>query len=498
VAVLTVIVPVYGVEQYLRECLDSILGQTGEGWRGDEIEVVAVNDRSPDHSAEILAEYAAREPRLTVVTHSTNRGLGAARNSGLDHATGDYVWFVDSDDWLTPGALPAVVDRLRRTSPDILVVGYERCYPNGTVVPDQLLPSSGSRLFGRDRFFGQDRRPPAAAQLPEILTVRQEPRLLTTLHIACNKVTRRAFLLATGVRFADGWYEDVSFSHPLMLAAERIGVLPRVCYAYRQRPEGAITHTRTDRHNDVFDQWHRVMAQVELEQPDLRGPMFQRMIWHYLGVLNHPSRIDRELRRNFFARIVADFRAYRPPDGYPSPHGVPRVTFALVALNTFWLFEVLRTVYRSRSKVRAAGWKVGRRARRLYYRGQRHRSLAGPATVYAGASHQGYAGSPHARSVASVFEEARVHTADGQAVLVVKDLRALGPAEAATECYQLDTLRGLKVMARTPMLITDGPLPAGIEVRSEQRLVLLTGAPAVVPSARGSAETLPDNPAHVG
>src|SRR5262245_45748500 len=92
VPVLSVIVPVYGVDQYLPECRDSILAETG-----DEIELVAVDDCSPDRCGEILAGYAARDPRLRVLTHATNRGLGAARNTGLDHATGDYVWFVDSD-----------------------------------------------------------------------------------------------------------------------------------------------------------------------------------------------------------------------------------------------------------------------------------------------------------------------------------------------------------------------------------------------------------------
>ncbi len=467
-AVLSVIVPVYGVDQYLHECLDSILSQTG-----DEIEVIAVDDCSPDRSGEILTEYAARDPRVRVETHATNRGLGAARNTGLDHATGDYVWFVDSDDWLNPGAVPAVADRVERTSPDMLVVGFERHYLRGRAIAEQLIPPG----------------PP----LPETFKPREQPRVLHTLHIACNKVIRRDFLLAQGVRFADGWYEDVSFSHPLMLAAERVGVLERVCYAYRQRPDGAITHTRTERHSEVFEQWHRVMAYVDAECPDLRGPMFQRMIWHYLGVLNHPSRIHRGHRRAFFAQVVRDYRAYRPASGYPRPDGVARVRFALVAINAFWLFEFLRAVYRSRSRLGSAVRVLRRSAGRAHYLMQRTRPMTGDAVIYACASLRGYTGSPHARSVASVLEEARGHTQGAREVLVVDDLRMAPPM---VPCYETGSLAAMRAFARARLLLSNAELPNGIRARRTQRVIPLRGERQVVPAAR--ADTAPDNPAHVG
>ena len=472
-AVLSVVVPVYGVDQYLRECLDSILAQTGDGWTGEELEVIAIDDHSPDRSGEILAEYAARDPRVHVVTHATNHGLGAARNTGLDHATGDYVWFVDSDDWLTPGSLPAVVDWIRRLAVDVLIVGYQRCYVDGRVVPEELLPP-GPRL-------------------PEVFTAREQPRILHTLPIVCNKVMRRDFLVDAGARFAAGWYEDLSFSQPLLLAAKRIGVLDRLCYAYRQRPDGAITHTTNERHHEVFEQWHRVMTAVELDHPDLRPMMFQRMIWHYLGVLNHPARISRGHRRTFFRRIVADYRAYRPAGGYPVPGGVARVRFALVAANLFWVFEVLRAVYRSRSKVTAGVRAVGRAARRVYYVAQRSRPLTDEVAVYAGASHQGYAGSPHARSVASVVEEARVFTQAAPPVLIVDDVRL-----SALAYVRRDSLAALRAFARARVLVSDGALPAGIRPRPGQQAHTLTGVEraALVPAAR--AEIAPDNPTHVG
>ena len=98
---LSVVVPVYRVEGYLRECLDSILAGAGA-----DVEVVAVDDASPDGCAAILDRYAAADPRVRVVRMAANVGLGMARNAGLDAARGEYVWFVDSDDWLPPGRSP--------------------------------------------------------------------------------------------------------------------------------------------------------------------------------------------------------------------------------------------------------------------------------------------------------------------------------------------------------------------------------------------------------
>src|SRR4051812_32987781 len=100
---LTVIVPVHGVQGYLRQCLDSILDPGCE-----HLEVIAVNDASPDGCGKILDEYAERDPRVRVFHLEKNVGLGEARNFGLDKATGDYVWFFDSDDYATEGSVQAV------------------------------------------------------------------------------------------------------------------------------------------------------------------------------------------------------------------------------------------------------------------------------------------------------------------------------------------------------------------------------------------------------
>ena len=95
----SIIIPVYNVERYLRDCLNSVLGQTCHEW-----EAICVNDGSTDGSKFILEEYAAEDPRIKVITKN-NGGLSSARNVGLERAEGDYILFLDSDDWLEGRAL---------------------------------------------------------------------------------------------------------------------------------------------------------------------------------------------------------------------------------------------------------------------------------------------------------------------------------------------------------------------------------------------------------
>ncbi|MBE1484503.1 glycosyltransferase family 2 protein [Plantactinospora soyae] len=324
---LSVIVPVYQVEKYLADCLDSILGQSLR-----DIELVAVDDASTDGCARILARYAARDPRIVLVSLERNQGLGAARNAGLAQATGKYVWFVDSDDWLPDGALPAVADRLARTAPDLLVTAYTRHYPNGGVRHHPLSQAGAGR------------------GAPETFTLRERPTLLSVLHITCNKVIRRQFLLEAGLTFGSGWYEDVSFTFPLMLAAGRISLLDRCCYAYRQRPGGAITSTVSERHFEVFAHWDRVLARLAADPTvpaELRHLIFQRMIWHLLQVLGHPRRVPPDRRREFFAEIVARYRAHLPAGGYRPPGGALGLKHRIVGHGGYSLFAALRVARRA-------------------------------------------------------------------------------------------------------------------------------------------------------
>jgi CDP-glycerol glycerophosphotransferase len=390
VALLSIVVPAYRVQGYLRECLDSILDQSFT-----DLEVVGVDDCSPDGSGQIMDEYAARDSRVRVVHLDRNVNLGPAREVGLRHATGEYVWFLDSDDWLAPGAVRAVVNRLRAAAPDVLIVNHQRVPWN---------PRSTPRVAG-------DFLPEA----PEVFTVRDWPRALDILHVAWNKVVRRDLLARLSLPFPPGWYEDVAFTYPLLLAAGRVSVLDRVCVNYRQRRVGAATRTQGEGHLAIFGSWARVFERLDPGEP-LRPQLFQRMIWHFLMVLGNENRITPRLRRRFFAQASEFYRRYAPP-GFQPPEGVDGVKFRALQRGSYRLFEARRIALhgleRGKRLVRSAGRPVKRTLRRLartgresllrtYYRIQlrlpRDESLA----VYGAYWYRGYLCNP-----AAIYEKAR-------------------------------------------------------------------------------------------
>lgn len=324
------VVPVYRVEAYLDRCLDSILTDADDG-----VEVIAVNDASPDRCGDMLAAYARRDPRLRVVHLPTNGGLGNARNVGLSHATGEYVWFVDSDDWLAEGSVAAVRERLRSTRPDVLIVNHAESYPDGrTVVPPWTdVPGSA--------------RPPVRLE--------QRPELLRLAQAAWSKPVRRQFLDQLGLRFRPGWYEDCSYSHPLLMAADTIDLLDRVCYHYRQRPSDRITATVSTRHFEVFDQYQALFTTVEAAggaYDQFRGELFRLMINHYLVIAGNDARLPAGSRREFFDRIVEDYRRWLPAGGYHLPAGATGLKHRLVRWNAGWAYRALRELHHARSGTR--------------------------------------------------------------------------------------------------------------------------------------------------
>lgn len=115
--IITVIVPIYNVSKYLRKCLDSIIAQTYTA-----LEIILVDDGSPDDCGEICDEYAAKDTRIKVI-HKENGGLSSARNAGLDAATGCYIGFVDSDDWIEPSMYEEMVDTLEKEQCDMIECG---------------------------------------------------------------------------------------------------------------------------------------------------------------------------------------------------------------------------------------------------------------------------------------------------------------------------------------------------------------------------------------
>ncbi|MEV8533548.1 bifunctional glycosyltransferase family 2 protein/CDP-glycerol:glycerophosphate glycerophosphotransferase [Streptomyces sp. NPDC051211] len=376
----SVIVPAYKVQAYLQESLDSVLSQSYP-----DLELIAVDDASPDACGSILDEYAARDPRVTAVHLAHNLGLGPARNAGLARATGDYVVFLDGDDTLAPGALQAIADRLKAAgSPDVLVYDYARTFWTGELLRNRL----SHRLSEEG---------PASFRLVD------RPALLGMLMVVWNKAYRRDFVEREGLEFPPGLYEDTPWTYPALLAAESVAVLDRVCVHYRQRRTGSILTTTSPRHLEIFDQYDRVFAflggRPELER--WRPVVHRRMAEHYCALFADRVRLPRASRAEFFRRAADQLRRYRSAGSAVLPVSrVDRVRHLLMRLG-------VRRLYRSLSVLRAAGLSAGRGAAaarqglretvcRLHYRLQRLLPVRSDLAVFSAYWHGGYACNPAA------------------------------------------------------------------------------------------------------
>lgn len=129
---LSIIVPIYNVEKYLLRCLDSIAAQTCRAF-----EAILIDDGSPDGCGRICDEYAAKDPRFTVI-HQENRGVSAARNAGLRAAKGEYVGFVDPDDFIDPGMFAALLEAAAQTGAEIVCCNWETVHDDGRTCVHRL------------------------------------------------------------------------------------------------------------------------------------------------------------------------------------------------------------------------------------------------------------------------------------------------------------------------------------------------------------------------
>lgn len=178
---LSVIVPVYNVERYLPRCLDSLLRQ---GLKSEEWEVICVNDGSPDGCATILAEYEARYPDIFKVITQENQGLGGARNTGTAQARGEYVTYLDSDDYIIDFAYSYLLNNFCQDKPDVLCYGHSSIFTDGKALGSSQATPDGIVVFDGDGVDAYNHYP-----LPYVWSKYYKRSFLEQYHIKSQIVT---------------------------------------------------------------------------------------------------------------------------------------------------------------------------------------------------------------------------------------------------------------------------------------------------------------------
>ena len=210
----SIIVPVYNVEKFLAKCLDSVINQDF-----DDYEIIAVNDGSSDSSADILDEYAKKNDKIKVINQA-NKGLGGARNTAIENACGDYLVFVDSDDFICFDMLSQIASILNENLLDILVFDCIQVDVNGNFL------TIFSHNFDNISY----------------VTLTQK-EFMTFEPSTWSKIYKRSLFINNNIRFPERlWYEDLATVYRLVPFANKIGYLKKPLYYYVQQP-GSITHS---------------------------------------------------------------------------------------------------------------------------------------------------------------------------------------------------------------------------------------------------------------
>ena len=220
---ISVIVPVYKVEEYLRKCLDSLVNQTLK-----DIEIIVVNDGSPDNSNDIILEYANQYPNVKAFKKD-NSGLSDTRNYGIKHAKGEYITFVDSDDWVKLDMYEKLYNKAKEKDYDIVTSDINYVYPdhNEIIYTDPKKDTTDIR------------------------------RVFINLYpTVCTKIFKRELFIKNKLEFKSGvWYEDVEMMYRLLPLINSIGVVHEDFYQYLQR-EKSITSTISPKIYDYINNFN--------------------------------------------------------------------------------------------------------------------------------------------------------------------------------------------------------------------------------------------------
>ena len=252
-AQVSIIVPVYQVETYLRQCIDSILAQTFT-----DFELILVDDGSKDKSGEICEEYAGKDGRVRVI-HKENGGLSDARNAGLEQAAGEYFMFVDSDDYIAPTMIERLYNSIQSESADIAACNF--CY-----VFDKKEKKDFSTAMEAEVLQGS-----------EIFYYRKNDRSYGFWTVAWNKLYKSETF--RNVRFRFGKYhEDEFWANDIYQLEIRVATIPECLYYYRQRDNSIMGKESIARNLDILEAL-RERIYIYLEKQEYTDQAYKVLIY---------------------------------------------------------------------------------------------------------------------------------------------------------------------------------------------------------------------------
>lgn len=279
---ISIIIPIYNVQDYLRKCLDSLYQQIRPDY-----EVILVNDGSTDNSPAICREYQEKYPD-TIVIDQENGGLSAARNTGITAASGKYIYFLDSDDWLAPNAIKLLYDFTINKQCEVVQGGFFYAYEKECYIDERYLKMEEEAFV-----------------LAKEMAMKELIRNKYVKNFAWGKLYKadivKKHLFTQGIYFEDSYWQ-----HLIMDEVNKYGVLPKPLYYYRQRKEG-ISGTFSINNLDLLRGNELRLAFIKEKYPSLKDEMAASFWKNFYSIYQiarkHPDVIIRQTYRNEWRRI---------------------------------------------------------------------------------------------------------------------------------------------------------------------------------------------------
>jgi glycosyltransferase involved in cell wall biosynthesis len=329
---LSIIIPFYNVEEYLPQCLDSVFGQDIDQ---EEYEVICVDDNSQDNCKKIVKKYQKQHSNLILIEHKINKMLGAARNTGLLYAQGQYVWFVDSDDCIKPNILSLIIGIIKQNNLDIIYFDHSRDH--------NIVLSSSSLISNYKITNGQNFLESSYNSSFAIFT-------------AWSKIIRIDLILQYNCFFAEGvYFEDGDNIVKLLYYAKEIIYIQSPIYYYRSNNKSIMNSSISGKkYADMIKMGARKLLfseQIKEESPTLALKIRQDAIWNATAVkrilfLKHKERIKfyKELNHKQFIEIKKGNRSI-----------YLRVLFfcpALINILFYFISPILRLLKQYKNEIR--------------------------------------------------------------------------------------------------------------------------------------------------
>lgn len=259
----SIVIPVYKVEKYINQCVDSILSQSFQNY-----EIILVDDGSPDNCPFICDYYALKYSNIKAV-HKENGGLSDARNLGISHSRGEYILFVDSDDYICEDSLTSIYNTIvGNCSPDVVFLEAKKLYPDGVMTPmcDGYKHEyiDGKSHIDVLRFISIMNKYPGSA---------------------CTKAIRRTLFNEELMFTKDLLSEDIEWTYRLFISAQKYAYCSADYYVYRQEREGSISNTVGGKKIEsmlwTIEKWAKIVPADELETLTNSFVAYQYLIMIY-------------------------------------------------------------------------------------------------------------------------------------------------------------------------------------------------------------------------